>query len=158
MRRTSWLCWPLLSVSLFVLSNCTRAPVGFWSRNRFDQQELRHGPWHIYLDAQQQHLLNKGRYRHGREVGSWRYFSSSGLPERTEQFHRRPAGLITLTVYHPNGQIARRGKARYLSTAATERFFWFGEWRCYDEAGHPLPSEFYVNGIRTGMPLVPLGP
>ncbi|MBT2556883.1 hypothetical protein J7E24_03745 [Hymenobacter sp. ISL-91] len=157
MRRTSMLHWSLLSVTLIGLSSCARVPVGFWSRNRFDQQEQRHGPWRTYLDAQQ-HLLNKGRYRHGREAGRWRYFSPGGLPERTERFHRRPAGLITLTVYHPNGQIARRGKARYQSTATTERFFWFGEWRCYDETGHPLPSEFYVNGIRTGVPLVPPGP
>ncbi|SEU01673.1 hypothetical protein SAMN04487998_3493 [Hymenobacter actinosclerus] len=140
-----------------MLGGCAFRPICFWSRNRFDQQELRHGPWRVYLDAQQQHILNKGRYRHGREVGRWQYFSATGLPERTERFHRWPAGLITLTVYHPNGQVAKKGRARFQSTATLDRFFWFGEWRCYDATGRPLPSEYYRDGIRVGTPLTPIG-
>ncbi|SDY02608.1 toxin-antitoxin system YwqK family antitoxin [Hymenobacter psychrophilus] len=147
----------LLGAVLSTLAGCARAPIGFWSRNRFDQSELRHGPWRGYLDAREQHLLSKGRYRHGHEVGRWQYFGATGLPERTERFHGRSADLITLTLYHPNGQVAKRGKARYLTTAAADRFFWFGEWRCYDTTGRPLPSEFYVGGIRVGTPLVPPG-
>ena len=137
-----------------MLAGCARSPIGFWSRNRFDQSEQRHGPWRGYLDAQEQHLLSKGRYRHGYEVGRWQYFSPTGLPERTERFHHHPADLITLTIYHPNGRVAKRGQARFLSTATVSRFFWFGEWRCYDAAGRALPSEYYLNGIRTGTPLV----
>ena len=155
MRFVSPLRGLLLSAALATVGSCARAPIGFWSRNRFDQNDQRHGPWRGYLDAREQHLLSKGRYRHGHEVGLWQYFSPTGLPERTEQFHGRSTNLITLILYHPNGQVAKRGRARFQSTATTDRFYWFGEWRCYDAAGRKLPSEFYVGGIRTGTPLVP---
>ncbi|OWP63480.1 hypothetical protein CDA63_08875 [Hymenobacter amundsenii] len=146
----------LLSTGLATAVGCARGPVGFWSRNRFDRSgDHRHGPWRGYLDARQkQQLLSKGRFRHGRAVGRWQYFSPTGERERTEQFHRHPAGLITLTIYHSNGRVARRGQARYESDAATDRFFWFGEWRCYNAAGRPLPPEHYVNGVRTDTQLV----
>ncbi len=146
----------LLSAGLATIG-CARGPVGFWSRNRFDRSgDYRHGPWRGYLDARQkQELLSKGRFRHGRAVGRWQYFSPTGERERTERFHRHPVGLITLTIYHPNGQIAKRGQARYESDAAADRFYWFGEWRCYDTAGRVLPPEYYRQGIRVGTSLVP---
>ena len=144
----------LLSAVMATAAGCARGPVGFWSRNRFDRSgDHRHGPWRGYLDAQEEHLLSKGRFRHGRQVGRWQYFSPTGQRERTERFHRHPAGLVTLTMYHPNSRVAKRGQARYVSTAAEEHFFWFGKWRCYTETGRELPAEYYLNGVRTGTPL-----
>ena len=143
----------LLAMALLDMIGCAHAPIGFWSHNRFDRQDQRHGPCRGYLDAQEQHLLSKGRYRHGREVGRWQYFSPTGQPERTERFQRHPADLITLTLYHPNGQVAKQGQARLQLGELSDHFFWFGEWRCYDATGRPLPSESYRNGIRVATPL-----
>ena len=145
----------LLGAGLTTAAGCARGPVGFWSRNRFDRSgDYRHGPWRGYLDVQKQQLISRGRFRHGQPVGRWQYFSPTGERERTERFHHRPPGGITLVIYHPNGRVARRGQARYESDAATERFFWFGEWRCYDTAGQPLAPEYYVKGIRTDTLMV----
>lgn len=141
----------LLVVSL-AASSCTslkRGPVGFWSRNRYDHSgDQRHGPWRGYFDMQETRLANQGRYRHGAAVGRWRYYSPTGELERTERYHRRPPGQVSLTYYHPNGQPAKRGRALYRSDATMVRFFWFGEWKCYAPDGSALPAEYYQNGIR----------
>ncbi len=148
---------PFLLGSLAVLlTSCaavqTSGPVGFWSRNRFDRSgDYRQGPWRSYFDAAEQHLANKGRYRHGQTVGKWQYYSPNGQLERTERFHR--AGLVSLTFYHSNGQVAKRGRARYVDSVRSVHFFWFGEWRCYSETGQRLPSEYYLNGVKSETPL-----
>ncbi|WP_426489830.1 toxin-antitoxin system YwqK family antitoxin [Hymenobacter sp. 102] len=132
-----------------------RGPIGFWSRNRFHAaDDKRHGPWREYFDMAEQHPANAGRYRHGLPVGRWRYYHPTGGLERQEQFYRRPPGLLTIRYYHSNGQLARQGQARYRITDANVRFFWFGEWKCYDTAGQPQPSEFYRNGIKTTTSLL----
>ncbi|RSK46699.1 toxin-antitoxin system YwqK family antitoxin [Hymenobacter perfusus] len=124
-------------------------PIGFWSRNRFDGQDQRHGPWREYFDGAEQHLANRGRYRHGRSMGIWHYYTLTGAQERTERFYRRPYGLVRLSYFHPGGQLAKQGQARYRAEASVARFYWFGEWKCYSPTGQALPSEFYRNGHRT---------
>lgn len=144
----------LVATLLGLLASCTtirqHGPIGFWSRNRFHpDDDKRHGPWREYFDAASQHPANAGRYRHGLPVGQWRYYAPSGELEREERFARRPPGQLTIRYYHPNGQVAKRGQARYRISDTDVRFFWFGEWKCYDTAGQPLPSEFYRNGRKT---------
>ena len=137
--------------------NLKHGPVGFWSRNRYDRSgELRQGPWRGYFDMRETRLANAGRYRHGVTVGRWRYYSPTGQLERTERYHWWPAGQVTLTYYHPNGQPAKRGLALYRSDATTLRFFWFGEWKCYTPDGRALPPEYYRNGIQVATPQAPV--
>lgn len=137
-------------------SSCARpkrGPVGFWSRNRYDRSgDQRHGPWRGYFDTEEKRLANQGRYRHGRTVGRWRYYSPTGQLERTERYHRRPAGQVTLAYYHPNGQLSKRGQALYRSEPTVMRFFWFGEWQCYAPDGRSLPAEHYQNGHQVPTP------
>lgn len=141
---------PALSI---LATGCTtiaqHGPIGFWSRNRFGADGQRQGPWRDYFDAAEQQPANRGRYHHGRPVGTWQYYDATRQRERTDRFHRRPYGLVTLTYYHPGGQVAKQGRARYRAEANVARFYWFGEWKCYSVTGQSLPSEFYRNGHRT---------
>ncbi|GAB3230283.1 hypothetical protein GCM10027346_15890 [Hymenobacter seoulensis] len=124
-------------------------PVGFWSRNRFDRGgEQRHGPWREYYDKEEQQLATRGRYRHGLPAGKWRTYQPSGSLERTEKFYRRPYGLVTISYFHPNNQLAKQGQARYRAEPSGARFFWFGEWKCYSTTGQRLPSEWYHEGVK----------
>lgn len=144
----------LLIALLGLLAACTtirqHGPIGFWSRNRFHpEDDKRHGPWREYFDVASQHPANAGRYRHGLPVGRWRYYAPSGELEREERFYRSQPGLVAIRYYHPGGTIAKQGQARYSISDTNVRFFWFGEWKCYNTAGQPLPSEFYRNGRKT---------
>lgn len=145
-----------LLLLLLTAASCTRvpkAPVGFWSRNRYDRSgDQRHGPWREYFDQSNQHLANRGRYRHGLPVGTWRHYSPTGPLEYREKLHRRPRGLATLSYYHPNGRLAKRGQAQYRAEPTGAHFFWFGEWKCYAPSGQPLASEWYLEGKKVAGP------
>ncbi|GGG40372.1 toxin-antitoxin system YwqK family antitoxin [Hymenobacter glacieicola] len=127
-------------------------PVGFWSRNRYDGGDQRHGPWREYFDQEEKQLANRGRYRHGLPVGVWRNYNPGGQLEHTERFYRHPYGLVTLAYYHPNGKLAKRGRARYRAEPTGAHFFWFGEWQRFGPDGQPLPSEWYQDGTQTAPP------
>ncbi|MBX0291911.1 hypothetical protein K3G63_15770 [Hymenobacter sp. HSC-4F20] len=154
--RPDWAIEWLLLASTLVLTSCAtarRGPVGFWSHNRYDGGgEQRHGPWREYFDAQEQRLANRGRYQHGLPVGRWHTYTPTGQLERTERFYRHPYGLVRLTYYHPNGQVAKRGRARYRAEPTGAHFFWFGEWQRFAPDGQPLPSEWYLDGRQTAPP------
>jgi hypothetical protein len=149
------LFFPLVSAVVSCTAVRQHGPIGFWSRNRFHAADgKRHGPWQEYFDGAEQQPANAGHYRHGLPVGRWRYYQPTGELERQEQFHRRPPGLLTISYYHSNGQLAKRGQAQYRITNDNVRFFWFGEWKCYSATGQPQPSEFYRNGRKTTAQLV----
>lgn len=130
------------------LASCTapRGPIGFWSRNRLDQQGERHGPWVSYYDTSNTVRANTGHFRHGREVGRWRYYTPGAGLERWERFHRNRLGVVSIAYFHPNGRLARRGRARYVQEADGAHFYWFGDWRVYDPTGTPIKVETYGTG------------
>lgn len=140
-----WWLGHLLGGSI-CLASCVTLPLGH-PRNRLDAEGKRHGRWREYFDVAETQVANQGRYRHGRPVGQWRYFAPGRRLEHTERYLRFPAHHIRLTYYHPNGQVAKRGQARYELHADGGRFYWFGEWRQYNELGQPQPSAYYTNGL-----------
>ncbi|OUJ76270.1 toxin-antitoxin system YwqK family antitoxin [Hymenobacter crusticola] len=144
---------------LLLLGACTtiknHGPIGFWSKQRYDQQLRQHGPWPAYYDATEQRYLARGRYRHGRYAGHWRYFGPTGVLERSERFAHHPYGLMTVTEYHPNGRKWRRGQARIVDEGKQIHFYWFGEWKVYDPAGQYLGIEHYDRGLLRGKRVLP---
>lgn len=153
------LSWAATAASLTACTGLQHGPIGFWSRNRYHRAtEERHGPWREYFDKEERHLANRGSYRRGRPVGRWQTYSPSGAREHTEQFHRKPYGLVTIAYYHPNGRVSKRGQARYRAEPTGAHFFWFGEWQRFDAAGKALPSEWYENGHQVAPPGKSVGP
>ncbi|WP_230471324.1 toxin-antitoxin system YwqK family antitoxin [Hymenobacter jejuensis] len=138
----------LLTVMLGMLTACsaTHGKIGSWSRNRHDRAGERHGPWYSYYDTNNQLLTSKGRFKHGRMVGRWRYFTPGAGLEQVERFHKLRPGFVTITYYHPNGQIARRGRARYVNESDGLRFYWFGNWMVYAADGKAAKVETYEVG------------
>lgn len=119
-------------------------PRGFWHPNRLDRHGDPIGRWNVYYDNAQAQSYTRGRYRHGRPVGRWRYYAPTGGLVRQERY--RSHGLSDLTYYHPNGQVARRGRARVADEADGLHFYWFGEWLSYSPAGLLQTIETYQNG------------
>ena len=145
-------------VLLLLLGACTSSkqhgPIGFWSKQRYDKQLRKHGPWPAYYDSSNNHYLARGRYRHGLYAGRWRYYGPTGVIERKERFARRPYGLIIVTEYHPNGSKWRHGQARIVAEPEGPHFYWFGDWRVFDLAGQPLGVEHYERGVLHGKPVL----
>lgn len=145
-----------LGVLLSACSTAKRGPIGFWSRQRYDQQLLRHGPWPMYYDTARQQPQARGRFRHGQYAGRWRYYGPTGALERTEKFVRQPYGLITVTVYDPSGRKRRLGQARLVDEPDGLHFFWFGDWQVFDTQGRQTAVEHYDQGVLRGTLVIPV--
>lgn len=143
-KRLWWL-GHLLGLS-GTLASCATLPLGH-PRNQLDHDGKRHGRWREYFDVAETQIANQGRYHHGQPVGRWRYYAPGKILEHQEHYLRSPAHQLQLTYFHPNGQVAKAGQARYVLHADGGRFYWFGEWKQYAESGRPLPSEYYINGL-----------
>ncbi|GAA4390300.1 hypothetical protein [Hymenobacter koreensis] len=139
-----------------IVSSChsTHGPIGFWSRNRFDEAGRRQGPWHEYYDAAETIRVSRGRYQQGRPVGRWTYTHPAGHRWRKEQY--RQHGVVNIRDYHPNGKLAARGQARLDTQTDTLHYYWFGTWQRYDTTGQVVSREIYQQGVLQGTELVRL--
>ncbi|WP_299757131.1 hypothetical protein [uncultured Pontibacter sp.] len=114
----------------------------FWKVNRFDKHGKFHRRWKVYVDEQ---LVRNGRFKHGIEVGKWKYYYPNGSLFMVERYNRRN-NIILIEKFHENGNIARKGTARIIRTPTQEHYFWFGEWQVYDEQGSLSHTETYRSG------------
>ncbi|WP_237144202.1 toxin-antitoxin system YwqK family antitoxin [Pontibacter pamirensis] len=112
--------------------------------NRFDNSGRFHGRWKV-LGLDDKTVIRKGRFRHGRERGTWRYYYPSGKLYMVEKYKRR-LDHILVKRYHENGALAKVGQARMEDTTEKTRYFWFGNWKVYDEQGNFSNNEYYENG------------
>ncbi|KUG05998.1 hypothetical protein ASU33_01080 [Solirubrum puertoriconensis] len=134
-------------VALMPACKVQHGPIGFWSRNRLDAQEERHGPWRFYFDSNETQLVSRGHYYHGRPRGHWRYYTFEGKLDHDDRY--RHGGLMLVRHFHANGQIARRGQARLSSDTVQVQYYWFGIWQLYDDKGRATGWELYDKGYRT---------
>lgn len=136
----------MLLAAALAACQAPRGPIGFWSRNRLDARQERHGPWRAYFDSANTRLASRGHYQHGRPRGHWRYYTFAGKLDHDDRY--RPGGLMLVRHFHPNGQVARRGQARLESDTAVVQYYWFGLWQLYDSTGHATNWELYEKGHR----------
>lgn len=116
--------------------------------NRSDHKGLAKGKWRTYQDSATQLLFTSGRYRHGRPVGTFRYYAPSGTLDRTESYARE--GLCEVLNWYPNGKVARRGQAQWVTgKGQAPRFFWYGPWTSYAEDGQVTSVDTYTDGTIT---------
>ncbi|WP_461490271.1 toxin-antitoxin system YwqK family antitoxin [Pontibacter sp. HJ8] len=112
--------------------------------NRFDKEGRFHGRWKLY-DAEQTILIRNGRFRHGKEVGKWRYYYPDGKLRKVEYHTNKSAGFL-IRFYHDNGQLEKEGMAQVVETEREIRYFWYGTWQVYDRQGQFSHTEYYEKG------------
>lgn len=114
--------------------------------NRFDKEGRFHGRWKIYLgEGKEKVLLRNGRFRHGKEVGNWHYYYPNGNIYFREK-HKRWANEFSMKRYHESGKLMKEGRAIMINNGKGVNYFWFGEWKVYDEQGKYTHTEVYSNG------------
>ncbi len=121
---------------------------GFWKPNRYDRDGLAKGRWRTYYDDDaKRQPFTKGQYRHGRPVRTFRYYSPTGQLDHSERYGRE--GLCEVTYWCPDGKVARRGKAQWVTGGKGARFYWFGPWTSYAEDGQITSVQTYTDGTLT---------
>jgi antitoxin component YwqK of YwqJK toxin-antitoxin module len=134
---------------LAAASACTTAVPGrrhaaFWRTNGYDRQGEQQGRWRTFFDEKhKQTRFTTGRYRHGRPVGHWRYYTQLGTLDHEERYHR---DYSDITFYHPNGQVSQRGRARVVDEGTNLHYYWFGEWRRFSDTGRLVQIDTYEKG------------
>jgi hypothetical protein len=111
--------------------------------NKLNNKKRRKGNWEFYWDDT--NISSKGKFRNGKQVGTWKYYSQAGKLERIEKnklFGRR----IKTEQYYPNGKMEKCGMAKVVVDDEYINYYWTGDWKCYDEAGNFVKIEKYVNG------------
>ncbi|MEJ8801803.1 hypothetical protein [Pontibacter sp. H249] len=116
--------------------------------NRTDKQGRYHGRWKVYF-GEKNTVIRNGRFRHGREVGTWRYYYPNGTRYMKEKYSRK-SNDIKVEKYHENGKLARKGTARFIETSTLEKYYWYGDWEVYDTSGAFSHIEVYSNGNLVG--------
>lgn len=112
--------------------------------NKYDKEGNMHGRWKVFF-GKDNTVIRNGRFRHGHEAGTWKYYYPDGTRYMREKYSRN-SEIIKVTKYHENGEIARRGEARLIKTSTLDKYFWFGEWEVYDENGNFSHIEVYKDG------------
>ena len=127
-----------------------KAPKGFlWFKiNRMDKEGRYHGRWKVYF-GEDNTVIRNGRFRHGNEVGTWRYYYPDGTRYMKEKYSRK-SNTLAVKKYHENGRLARRGEARIIKTSTMDRYYWFGDWEVFDLDGNFSHIEIYDRGNLVG--------
>ncbi|TXK26574.1 hypothetical protein FVR03_21660 [Pontibacter qinzhouensis] len=113
----------------------------FFRSNKFDKQGQFHGRWKVYHE-EEGYLIRKGRFRHGREVGKWTYYYPDGTTYMQEKWKKR-SNEVLVKRYHENGLLHREGKGRLDTAGEHLRFYWFGDWKVYNENGQYTHTETF---------------
>jgi antitoxin component YwqK of YwqJK toxin-antitoxin module len=114
-------------------------------QNGFDSKDRHHGKWKYYYDMEGTRLSGKGRFRHGQQVGRWNYYTYDGQVERKER-KKLFSDILVTTFYYPSGKVSHRGHSRLLINDEGVHYYWFGEWKYYDEKGIHTRSAYYEDG------------
>lgn len=107
-----------------------------------DKVQKRHGKWKEEYPTEEGTLITKGRYKMGEKVGVWKTFVGDKLYQK-EKIGRKKTKMF---VYHRNGNIMERGQTK-LDISETERhWYYFGDWKFYDENGKLKYIKKYTDG------------
>jgi len=112
--------------------------------NLYDKKKRRHGQWEFYWDDSTR-LANKGEFRHGEQVGTWTYYNEDGSLQKTET-KKLLSRRYKTQLYYPNGKLQKEGYARLKKDREYVSYYWYGNWKCYDEKGNLEKIEKYKEG------------
>lgn len=127
--------------ALFCFSICTSCNLCI---NRTDKHGERNGRWKHYWDGKS--LQRKGKYKHGLEVNTWKYYDMHGNLSKIEKYNKTRDTIFTST-YFPNNKIESTGQALLIyETDSTSHYYWHGKWFYFNEIGDTIKIVWYEKG------------
>jgi antitoxin component YwqK of YwqJK toxin-antitoxin module len=141
---------PLLVLTSSPVTAAPRPAPDWWiflfGKNKYDKRGQYHGRWTVYHDDAHTQVMTKGRFRHGRQIKTWYYYTQDGTLYRKEVYQHKGEEIAT-TLYHPNGTIAVTGTAKRVEDPVKIHYFWQGYWHYFTEQGQPQKKSYYSNGV-----------
>ncbi|AQX05695.1 hypothetical protein BAX94_14170 [Elizabethkingia meningoseptica] len=113
------------------------------SINQRDTNKQRHGYWQETKPTFDGYVTTKGRYKHGEQVGKWKYSFGDTLYQR-DKIRKK---MIITHYFYPDKTIMARGQSRLDITKDGKRHWYkFGPWYEYDKNGNLLWIKYYKDG------------
>ncbi|WP_157600727.1 toxin-antitoxin system YwqK family antitoxin [Rufibacter sp. DG15C] len=131
-----------------------QAQVWPWKWNQVDKDGNRHGRWRVFYEHKQAQVLSQGKYKHGKDFGTWKTFSETGKLERLEKYERNGKRIQT-TFYHPNGKVSHKGAAYLFEQDSLLMYKWHGDWQYYDSLGTWVGWKSFHRGRPTSEKPIP---
>ena len=130
----------LTLLSVFVFVSCQTKTNQYIKIS--DKVQKRHGKWKEEYPTEEGTLIATGRYKMGEKVGVWKTYLEDKLYQ-TEKIRRKK---IKMFVYHKNGNIMERGQSKLDISENERHWYYFGDWKFYDENGNLKYIKKYTYG------------
>jgi antitoxin component YwqK of YwqJK toxin-antitoxin module len=121
---------------ILLLIGCKTAPVN----QKVNKKRV--GLWIEQYEIDSTKYKSVGKYKNGDPIKKWHYYSNDAINKK--EIYRK--NKCTVTYYHPNGNIQSKGKTKLTITGPEMHWFYFGDWKYYDENGKLISIKKYENG------------
>lgn len=129
---------------LLIIFSCKPVNINQYFSNP-DKSRDRNGFWIEDESTDLGIVQSKGKYIKGKKIGTWKTYYEDHLIQK-EKFRKDRSKIL---VYHPNGKIRQRGQTRTEIEGSNYHWFYFGDWKFYDEKGQLQYIKKYENGHKT---------
>ena len=131
----------LFTLILFVFTSCKTKKMNQYVKVE-NKWQKRHGKWKEEYSSDQGTLTAVGKYRMGEKVGVWK----TTFEDKLYQKDKIRKNVTKTKLYHPNGRIMERGRSKLDISDAQRHWYYFGDWKYYDENGKLRYIKKYADG------------
>lgn len=107
--------------------------------------DKRNGKWREEYSSNEGVLIATGKYKKGEKIGVWKMFSNDKLFQK-DKIRR---DITKTKKYFPNGKIMEKGQSKLEISQNERHWFYFGDWKFYNDRGELLYIKKYFNGNET---------
>jgi antitoxin component YwqK of YwqJK toxin-antitoxin module len=102
----------------------------------------RHGKWKEEYSSNDGTMAAVGRYRKGEKIGVWKTYMDNQLFQR-DKYGRK---MTKTKTYYQNGKLMEQGQSRLDISKDERHWYYFGDWKYYDENGNLKYIKKYTDG------------
>lgn len=102
----------------------------------------RNGKWKEEYSSDEGTLSAVGKYKMGEKVGVWK-MTLNGRKYQKEVIRK---GITKTKRYFSNGKLMERGQSKIDISENERHWYYFGDWKYYDEQGNLLYIKKYADG------------
>lgn len=121
---------------LLLFANCKTAPINQ------KENKKRVGLWIEQSEIDSTKYKSIGTYNDGDPVKKWRYYTNNIIYKK--EIYRKDKCITTY--YYPNGKIQSKGKTKLTITGPEMHWFYYGDWKYYDDNGKLISIKKFNNG------------
>lgn len=112
------------------------------STNKSKENKKKIGVWIEKYELDSIEYRSIGKYKNGEPIKKWKYYAN-GVITKKERYKKNKC---LVSYYFPNGEIQSKGKTKLVISTTETHWFYFGNWKYYDENGMLANIRKYANG------------